>query len=142
VLRSWVHRGRQAEVNELLLSFLYSADDDDALTVLRQLKKPPIIISKIGARSCNTPVELRVLDDDPEISAEALIDSGAENSYVQSEFVKQNQLLPSILPFPIGVYNADGSLNANGSITHYVDIILRIRDHLEVLRMYITNLGS
>ncbi|KAF6744655.1 hypothetical protein DFP72DRAFT_773622, partial [Ephemerocybe angulata] len=143
ILKAWMPRTRWAELNEYLLSFLNSADDDEAIPVLRQLKRPPAFISRVGAKSCVTDVHLRSLEDDPELDVEGLIDSGAENSYIHSDFVtSSSQLLPSVLAYPIGVYNADGTLNANGSITHFVDTILRIQDHSEVIRLYITNLGS
>ena len=99
-------------------------------------------ISRLGSKCCPVPIALKRTIDEDELEEGALLDSGAENCYVHSAYVDEHQLLPSILPHPIGVYNADGSLNSNGSITHFVDLIVRKEDHTELLRFYVTNLGS
>ncbi|KJA25017.1 hypothetical protein HYPSUDRAFT_98067, partial [Hypholoma sublateritium FD-334 SS-4] len=46
------------------------------------------------------------------------------------------------LPHPIGVYNADGSLNSGGAITHLCELSMRVGDHSETLLFRITNTGS
>ncbi|KAI0359694.1 hypothetical protein OH77DRAFT_1385855, partial [Trametes cingulata] len=43
---------------------------------------------------------------------------------------------------PIAVYNADGSPNVGGSITHYVTLWLRIGNHWERLQFLVTDLGK
>ncbi|KAJ3526699.1 hypothetical protein NMY22_g10062 [Coprinellus aureogranulatus] len=144
ILTSWTHSGRSDEVNELLISFLYDADDASALQVLRQLKEAPMRISSLGAKSFLVPLSLKDASDDHEIDQDALLDSGAENCYAHSQFIADKGLLPSVLPHPIGVYNVDGSLNTDGCITHFIDLTVSVKnhDHVERLRFYITNLGS
>ena len=43
---------------------------------------------------------------------------------------------------PIPVYNADGSTNANGSITEFVDIYMSIGKHVERIALVVTKLGT
>ncbi|KAF6750125.1 hypothetical protein DFP72DRAFT_818002, partial [Ephemerocybe angulata] len=64
---------------------------------------------------------------------DALVDSGAKNSYMHTDFIKANKLQPSVLAYHISIYNADGSLNAARSITHFVNSILRVRGHTETI---------
>ncbi|KAF8189394.1 hypothetical protein BJ912DRAFT_830235, partial [Pholiota molesta] len=48
-----------------------------------------------------------------------LIDCGAQKwGYLNTAFVARHALPTTALPHPIGVYNADGSLNKAGAITH------------------------
>lgn len=46
------------------------------------------------------------------------------------------------LPYPIPVYNADGTLNKSGSITHTCELMVTVEDHVETLTFAVTNTGS
>ena len=74
---------------------------------------------------------------------DALIDCGAsKKGYIHTDYVVRNSLDTIPLPHPIGVYNADGSLNSGGAITHLCRLSVRIGDHLEEIDFHITNTGS
>ena len=40
------------------------------------------------------------------------------------------------------VYNADGTLNANGSIEGYTQLRMFVEDHSEQIELAVTNLGN
>ena len=46
------------------------------------------------------------------------------------------------LPIPVPVYNADGTLNRDGSLTHIVELRMMIKDHAEKIELAVTNLES
>ena len=49
-----------------------------------------------------------------------------------------------MIPFnqPIAVFNADGTPNIGGSLTHYVVVRIQIGDHTEHLLLFVTDLGK
>ncbi|KAF8152640.1 hypothetical protein B0H34DRAFT_639172, partial [Crassisporium funariophilum] len=46
------------------------------------------------------------------------------------------------LAHPRGVYNADGTCNAAGSITHTASLLVTIDNHVKKISFSITNTGS
>ena len=53
------------------------------------------------------------------VSTLALVDSGAEGQFIDTDFAKQNHIPLHKLAQPIPVRNVDGSPNSKGPITHY-----------------------
>jgi hypothetical protein len=45
------------------------------------------------------------------------------------------------MPRPIPIYNTDGTLNIDGSITEYVEMRMIIQDHIERIRLAVSNIG-
>ncbi|KAF9256424.1 hypothetical protein L218DRAFT_805557, partial [Marasmius fiardii PR-910] len=43
---------------------------------------------------------------------------------------------------PIPVYNADGMMNKAGPITDFVEVHMRIHDHLEKITLAVSDLGK
>ncbi|VDC04059.1 unnamed protein product [Peniophora sp. CBMAI 1063] len=77
-----------------------------------------------------------------QIPVNALLDSGCTGSCIDEDFVQQNSICTRKTALPIPVYNADGSANANGSITEFVDIAMTIGDHREQIALAVAKLGS
>jgi hypothetical protein len=76
------------------------------------------------------------------IPATALIDSGAASSFIHPNTVKQHGLRTLKLPNKIRVFNADGTENKSGAITHFVKIRISIGDHKSWQSLYIGNIGK
>ena len=72
----------------------------------------------------------------------ALVDSRCTGSSIDAGFVKAKGLNARPLPHPIPVYNADGTLNKAGSITHYVTLCMTIGTHSEQITFSVTDLGK
>ncbi|EIW59250.1 uncharacterized protein TRAVEDRAFT_106570, partial [Trametes versicolor FP-101664 SS1] len=70
-----------------------------------------------------------------------LVDTGCTGSCVHRDLVRRARLTMHPFEQPIAVYNADGTANAGGSITHYVILWLRIGDHRERVQFLVTDLG-
>ena len=53
------------------------------------------------------------------ITIPALVDSGASHVFMSKQFVEQMNMRLLPFPEPIPLYNVDGTLNKEGSVTHY-----------------------
>ena len=76
------------------------------------------------------------------ISARALIDSGCTGSCIDEGFVQSNRIPTQKSPITIPVFNADGTPNDLGKITHFVDAKLCIGEHKEDIQLAVVKLGS
>ena len=77
-----------------------------------------------------------------QIETLALLDSGATGSCVNKSFVEKHGLMIKKLPIKIPIYNANGTLNNNGSVEGFTEVRMTIGDHSERIELAITNLGS
>jgi hypothetical protein len=133
-----------------LVKSLCFLDRDLSLQTLKQLKEPRDNLQAIQGvgvvkdRSFIVPMTLSTLSACVAVDVEAaLIDCGAQKwGYINSSFVARHSLPTTALPHPIGVYNADGSLNKAGAITHVSTLRMVIGDHSEQITFRVTNTGS
>jgi len=72
----------------------------------------------------------------------ALLDSGATESFINSETVKRLRLGTKKLEFQRPVYNVDGTENKHGTITHACDLLVKQGNKKEQMRFYVSNLGK
>lgn len=72
----------------------------------------------------------------------ALISSGCTGSVIDAAFVKANGFKEKPLPKPIPVLNADGSRNRAGHVTSYVELVLTVQEHQELIPLAVAQLGS
>ena len=75
-------------------------------------------------------------------STKGLLDCGASDMFMSSDFMKQKHLTTKPLTHPILVYNVDGTLNEAGSISKIVDVMLRYHDHYECVTFAVTSIGT
>jgi hypothetical protein len=68
----------------------------------------------------NLPLKLQTLDDGRFLSVKALLDSGSTGSCISKRFVERNEIPTKQMPRPIPIYNADGTLNKDGTIKEFV----------------------
>lgn len=142
VLTRWAHRRRHLEITTSLLTLLRTTKVDDSIKILRDLKRPPRWIRRIGQNSVVLPVTLQTLDDRRRLQTEALLDSGATGCYIDMGYARAKSLNLNPLPYAIPVYNADGTPNEAGPIKYTVELRLQIRDHEETLICAVTNTGK
>ena len=76
-----------------------------------------------------------------EIVDEAFLDCGATGKFIDRNYAKDNWLKTEELEEPIKVYNVDGTLNKQGTIRRYVDLIVEIHGKISKERFLITGLG-
>ena len=72
----------------------------------------------------------------------ALIDSGCMGSCINEDFVRKHNLNTTKLPKSIPVFNADGSSNITGRLTHTIQLQVVIGDHKEIMEFGVSNLGT
>ena len=82
-----------------------------------------------------------------EISAKALLDSGADGIIIDHDFAKRNNLTLQTLVHPIPVRNVNGTLNKQGAVTHTTIQTIWIKSqtndyHKETSELYVTSLGD
>src|ERR1700679_3046773 len=85
---------------------------------------------------------MQTLDTGELLATNALLDSGATDLFVSSDFVALHHLAIRKLSRPIPVYNVDGSPNESGSILEVLEMVLRYRDHSERATFAVTGLGK
>jgi hypothetical protein len=90
----------------------------------------------------NLPLKLQTLDDGRFLSVKALLDSGSTGSCISKRFVEKNEIPTKQMPRPIPIYNADGTLNKDGTIKEYVKIRMIIQDHVERIQFAVSNIGE
>src|SRR3979490_1535131 len=71
-----------------------------------------------------------------------LVDCGATGLFVNTEYVRSNNLSTRRLTTPIPIYNIDGTANEAGAITEIADIILCYKGHAERTQFPVTSLGK
>ena len=82
------------------------------------------------------------------INAQALLDSGAEDIIINSQFTKIHNLTLLPIPKPFPIQNIDGSENILGWVRHYTRQKIRIPSekpdsyHDETAEFYITDIGD
>ena len=144
ILRNWTHNLRHREATHEMLATLNDMDVDTVVQVLRELRSPMHYVRSSGQRQQTTlPVVLHTMGfPRRQVTVNALLDSGCTGSCIDEDFVRQNDIRTRKTALPIPVYNADGSANANGSITEFVDIAMSIGDHREQIALAVAKLGS
>jgi len=87
------------------------------------------------------PIELRSHKGKRSVQKHALIDSGANTSFIHWKLVKKYNMKTEKLRTPLVVRNADDTTNVNGKITHKVLLAMKTNKHIEVVTFYVSDLG-
>ncbi len=116
----------------------------DALWWLKELRQPRWHISTLSGKGKDLTinVQIGIPGSNTKIATTALVDSGCTSSAINRAFVKKHNIPTHATAAPIPVYNADGTCNQGGSITHYAKIHLTVRDHTERIDLAITELSD
>lgn len=142
VLRCWVHRKRLQEATRETAKKIASLAEEDALAALEELAGPKKFIRGGRGNQMDIPLVVTTLDDQRPFPIKALLDSGCTGSSIDAAFVQQHQINTRKFPRPIPVYNANGTLNAGGPISEFVEMRMRVQDHIKHLSFSVTNLGK
>lgn len=84
--------------------------------------------------------KLRTLDTQQQVPIKALLDSGAHVCFIDTEFVRGNNLKTCKLPRAIPVYNVDRTRNKVGAIKGELKMFLTIDRHKEKVVFEVTSL--
>ena len=93
-----------------------------------------MVVRKIGGkplRKVIVKIGLERIDMQEGITVELLLDSGATELVMSSEFAKRQGFKLKKLERPMNVRNIDGSLNKEGPIEHTVEVNIYFKGHRE-----------
>ena len=76
------------------------------------------------------------------VDSTALIDSGADDQFIDFKFVVRNKIPVHKLQKPLNVYNVDGTPNLLGQITHSANLSFSIAGMPFYERFLITTIGE
>ena len=94
-------------------------------------------------RQLDVPALLESLDGDGlPVKVIALVDSGATGSVIDAGFARANGFKEIPLDKPIPVLNADGTRNRAGDICSYVQLVMTVQGHRELIPVVVAQLGS
>ena len=141
-LRRWMPQSRRAEVTVDLLQTIQELPEQEAIEAIRLLKEPKRFVKAREGRQLSLAVQLGIPNSDDLFQAQALLDSGCMGSCISREFVDRHHIALRKTAIPIPLYNADGSLNKDGSITHFAPLRVRVGDHQELLDLAVTHLDG
>ena len=79
---------------------------------------------------------------DQRAETNALLDSGATENFIHSDYARRKGLLVKLLPNPRKIVNVDGTSNAAGEITHYTDLEMTQGAKRVQLRFFLTDIGE
>jgi hypothetical protein len=116
--------------------------DTEIVEAINELRTPKHFVRRDKGNKLETRVILTTIDDSQSLETTALLDSGCTGSTINICFVKQHNLPTQQLPRPIPVYNADGTLNANGAITETCKLCMTIQDHIEEVNFAVSDIGN
>ena len=112
------------------------------LEVVKEFRERKQWVWRINNASVMVPTVIETLTDRRGFAIEALLDCGAMGCYIDKGFAVTKNLPMEQLPRPIPVYNADGTHNEGGPISHTVTLRVQIKDHIEVFPFAVTNTGK
>src|SRR3981189_2177844 len=107
----------------------------------RCLPKKFVIATTPSDNSLNIDVEIETTDTAMKHNTSTLADCGATGLFIDTEYVRLNNLSTHRLTTPIPVYNVDGTANEAGAITEIADVILCYKGHAEQTQFAVTSLG-
>ncbi|KAF9801195.1 hypothetical protein IEO21_10184 [Rhodonia placenta] len=70
-----------------------------------------------------------------------MVDSGATTKFINKRFITENRVRTRKLKEPIPLYNIDGTLNKDGSISEVAVLQMQIGDHVEKTVFTVTDIG-
>ena len=108
----------------------------------KRLPERYIVATTPSSKSLEIPISMQTTDTGAVLSMKGLLDCGATDLFMNSNFVQQNKLTTKKLSQPIPVYNVDGTLNEAGSILEVWDAVLQYCDHTECAMFAVTGLGN
>jgi len=92
-------------------------------------------------KSNSVQIEFALISYKRETKEIGLLDTRATENFIDSETVKKLCLGMKELPYHQPIFNVDRTLNRQGKITHYCDLMVSKGNIRQQLRFFITNLG-
>ena len=114
----WMHLRRKSEVTQETVNEILEMTAVEGLEAVSEMHEKKQWIRQINNASVMIPIMVETLTDRRGFTLEVLLDCGVTGCYIDKGFALAKNLPMDCLPRPIPVYNADGSHNEGGPITH------------------------
>ena len=114
-----MYEERREEVIDELIEFIHQLSAKDMEIAVGILKEPICFVKEGRGKQLILPVIVIRLDNNSWTDTWALIDSGYTGSCINQQFIINHKILTNQMSFTILVYNADSTLNKNGSIKEF-----------------------
>lgn len=75
-------------------------------------------------------------------SKQALINCGATDLFMDNKLVEHLKLPIQQLKKPIPIYQSDREKTSARDMTGFVDLVMKINNHVETIKLYVTKLGK
>ena len=141
-LKTYARKDREIEIGEQTIEDINSLPEQDALWYIWNLRDKPRQVRATGRNQMDVSGVVITMDTLSHYSIKALVDSGCTGLCINEDFVKKHNLNTIKLPKSIPVFNADGSSNIAGRLTHTVQLQVIIGDHKEIMEFGVSNLGT
>ena len=138
-LKHWVGPQKR-EIQESTIRELKAAGQGAAVRTLKELKQNKRHIR--GTKGRSFVINSGIITVKQVVSTRAQIDSGCTSSCINEGFVRSNRIPTRKSPITIPMFNADGTPNDLGKITHFVDTKLCIGKHREDIQLAVVKLGT
>ena len=97
----------------------------------QRLPRQYIVAGTEGRSSIKLPVQIQTTDTGEKFRLRALVDSGATGLFIDSDYMRSNQINTKLLTQPIPVNNVDGTPNKQGPIRAVAELMLTYEGHSE-----------
>ena len=141
-LKTYARKDQEIEIKEQMIEDINSLPEQDALWYIRNLRNKPRQVRATGKNQMDVSGVVITMDTLSRHSIKALIDLGCTGSCINEDFVRKHNLNMTRLLKSIPVFNADGSSNIVGRLTHTVQLQVIIGDHKEIMEFGVSNLGT
>src|SRR6266436_3172550 len=103
-----------------------------------------VIVGTICNKSLLVPISFRDKNcmSPKTIETNALVDCGAGGKFIDQSYARNNGITRMPLERPLPVYNVDGTPNKEGTITHQVELDLKIGDRVQRETLLVSGLGK
>lgn len=141
-LRSWVSLKCEPEATEKMVKEIQKLKTKDAISAVESLKDRCKFIQGTKGQDLKFSINVEDIQNGTMVETKALLNCGTTGSCINQKFIEKYQLPIWKILIKIPVYNANGSLNADGSIKGYCELQVTIGDHAERIEFGVINLGN
>jgi len=86
-------------------------------------------------------IGLEKINIDEGVTVKALLDSGTTEMFMDRKTAARHGFKLQKLDRPVAVRNIDGMNNSTGAITHWVEVNMYYKGHVERIKMEVYNIG-
>jgi hypothetical protein len=146
ILQEYAHESKKPLVNQQavadILGHVLDEDPEELIELVSYWRNPRMQIRAARGDQTDLSLTVKTLDTGKAVSVKALLDSGCTGCAIDRKFVEEHGINTKPVEKAVPVFNADGTKNAAGPITEYVELEVEIQGHHEKLHFAVTQLDN